>query len=246
MEDFWETLALQMIGRGFVKRQSDNPFTGHPNYQFWAPWIGRHTRKSNQFLNTEFEKFHQPKEAEICDITVSEDRLKNELHKKKVSVIRKLCKECGIDSIGSKTDLLERLSSEMKTRQTYDKVFEKIWGASESPRDFADILLSWKHIPNVVIYDFARGLATHTNLRSPEVLTFTPHEGRLADPTDSNIKMAKEGKFKISLPWLNIKNKSPTAMAIKLQAQQSTVSSMANFMKTILKINGMLSARLVL
>ncbi|XP_057212890.1 uncharacterized protein LOC130568197 isoform X2 [Triplophysa rosa] len=231
MEDFWETLALQMIGRGFVKRQSDNPFTVHPNYQFWAPWIGRHTRKSNQCLNTEFEKIHQPKEAEICDITVSEDRLKNELHKKKVSVIRKLCKECGIDSIGSKTDLLERLSSEMKTRQTYDKVFEKIWGASggwavvmcpcgivnsikcclraESPRDFADILLSWKHIPNVVIYDFARGLATHTNLRSSEVLTFTPHGGRLADPTDSNIKMAKEGKFKISLPWLNIKKQGP-------------------------------------
>ncbi|KAL1268435.1 hypothetical protein QQF64_033798 [Cirrhinus molitorella] len=102
----------------------------------------------------------------------------------------------------------------MKSRQTYDKVFEKIWGASggwavvmcpcgivysikcclraESPRDFSDILLSWKHIPNIVIYVFARGLATHTNLRYPEALTFTPHEGRLADPTDDNIKMAKE------------------------------------------------------
>ncbi|MGL6010839.1 MAG: SAP domain-containing protein [Shewanella oncorhynchi] len=45
-------------------------------------------------------------------------------------MIRKLCKECGIDAIGSKSDLLERLSSEMKSRQTYDKVFEKIWGAS--------------------------------------------------------------------------------------------------------------------
>lgn len=80
---------------------------------------------------------------------------------------------------------------------------------AESPRDSADILLSWKHIPNVVIYDFARGLATHTNLRSPEVLTFTPHDGHLADPTDSNIKMAKEGKLKISLPWLNIKKQVP-------------------------------------
>ncbi|XP_026110246.1 uncharacterized protein LOC113083310 [Carassius auratus] len=80
---------------------------------------------------------------------------------------------------------------------------------AESPRDFADVLLSWKHIPNVVIYDFARGLATHTNLRYPETLIFTPHEGRLADPTDGNIKMAKEGKLKISLPWLSIKKQVP-------------------------------------
>ncbi|KAL1250956.1 hypothetical protein QQF64_018752 [Cirrhinus molitorella] len=231
IEDFWRKLSLQMIGRGFVKKQSDNPFTVDPSYHLWAPWIGRNTRKSNQCLNTEFQKIHQPKEAELCEITVSEDRLKNELYKKKVSVIRKLCKECGVDSIGSKSDLLERLSSEMKSRQTYDKVFEKIWGASggwavvmcpcgivysikcclraESPRDFSDILLSWKHIPNIVIYDFARGLATHTNLRYPEALTFTPHEGRLADPTDDNIKMAKEGKLKISLPWLNVKKQVP-------------------------------------
>ncbi|KAG1960380.1 hypothetical protein F2P79_006272 [Pimephales promelas] len=113
----------------------------------------------------------------------------------------------------------------MKSRQTFDKGFEKIWDASgewavvmrpcrivysikcclraESPRDFAD-LLSWKHMPNVVIYDFARGLATHSNLRYPETLTFTPHEGCLADPKDGNIKIAKEGKLKISLPWLKV------------------------------------------
>ncbi|XP_026103390.1 uncharacterized protein LOC113074880 [Carassius auratus] len=97
MDYFWDKLALQMIGRGFVKK---------------------------------FQKIHQPKKAELCEITVSEDRLKNELYKKKVSVIRKLCRECGIDAIGSKSDLLERLSSEMISRQTYDKVFEQIWGAS--------------------------------------------------------------------------------------------------------------------
>lgn len=28
---------------------------------------------------------------------------------------------------------------------------------AESPRDYADMLLSFKHLPNVVIYDFARG-----------------------------------------------------------------------------------------
>ncbi|KAF7641347.1 hypothetical protein LDENG_00283880, partial [Lucifuga dentata] len=66
----------------------------------------------------------------------------------------------------------------MKSQQTCDKVFQSIWGASggwsvilclhgivyslkfnlraESPRDFADLLLSWKHLPNVCVYDYAQ------------------------------------------------------------------------------------------
>lgn len=74
---------------------------------------------------------------------------------------------------------------------------------AESPRDFADMLLSWKHMPNVVIYDFARGLATHTNLREPEQLPFRPFEGRLMEPTEENIKLAQNGSVKVSLPWLD-------------------------------------------
>lgn len=73
---------------------------------------------------------------------------------------------------------------------------------AESPRDFADLLLSWKHIPNVSIYDFARGLATHGNLRVPTDIPFHPYEGRLAEPTPESISSAKQGKLKVSRPWL--------------------------------------------
>ncbi len=38
---------------------------------------------------------------------------------------------------------------------------------AESPRDFADLLLSWKHFPNITIYDYPRGLVAHTNKRMP-------------------------------------------------------------------------------
>lgn len=38
---------------------------------------------------------------------------------------------------------------------------------AESPRDFVDLLLSWKHFPNVSVYDYARGLALHANRRQP-------------------------------------------------------------------------------
>ncbi|XP_073789693.1 uncharacterized protein isoform X1 [Danio rerio] len=78
---------------------------------------------------------------------------------------------------------------------------------AESPRDFADMLLSWKHLPNVVIYDFARGLSTHTNLRQP--ITFTPFEGRLLEPTTENIAKAKSEKLQGTLPWLTAKKQSP-------------------------------------
>ena len=44
--------------------------------------------------------------------------------------LRNLVKGCGLDATGSKMDLLLRLREEMKTRSSYDKVFEKVWGAS--------------------------------------------------------------------------------------------------------------------
>lgn len=47
-----------------------------------------------------------------------------------VHAIRKLCKECGIDSRGSKMELILRLREEMATRSKYDKVFQKVWCAS--------------------------------------------------------------------------------------------------------------------
>lgn len=45
-------------------------------------------------------------------------------------MIRTLCRECGLDPSGSRTDLLLRLSNEMKSRDAYDKKFQKIWAAS--------------------------------------------------------------------------------------------------------------------
>ena len=80
-----------------------------------------------------------------------------------------------------------------------------IW--AESPRDYTDILLSMKHFPNLTLYDFARGLATHANQRVPG--TFRPHGGRLLEPTESNIAEANAGELTVNLPWLHNKKKLP-------------------------------------
>ncbi|XP_025759952.1 uncharacterized protein LOC109195591 isoform X3 [Oreochromis niloticus] len=202
-----------------------NPFSVPPSYTHWAPWIGSETRTSDIVLNTEFQKVGTSSSHEAKLSSVTEDRLLDELAKQKVGVVRKLCKACNIDSKGSRFDLITRLREKMKSRQTYDKVFQSIWGASggwsvilcphgivysvkfnlraESPRDFADLLLSWKHMPNVCVYDSARGLVAHTNLRVPDKLPFHPHEGRLAVPTEENVKAAQDGSLKVNLPWLH-------------------------------------------
>ncbi|KAK1885459.1 Isoleucine--tRNA ligase [Dissostichus eleginoides] len=125
MECFWDALSMERIGRGFVTSQQKNPFAVPPTFHFWAPWIGKNTRRSNHVLNTEFAKVRPQKPAEVQEITVTEDRLREELYRQKVEVVRTLCRECGLDSSGSRPDLLLRLSNEMKSRQTYDKVFQR-------------------------------------------------------------------------------------------------------------------------
>lgn len=80
---------------------------------------------------------------------------------------------------------------------------------AESPRGYTDLLFSWRHLPNISVFDFARGLATHANLRCPDTLPFHPNEGRLAEPTKENIAAAVQGKLQVSLPWLLEKRENP-------------------------------------
>ncbi|XP_077076588.1 uncharacterized protein LOC143729292 [Siphateles boraxobius] len=228
LEKFWEALSKEMICRGLVENGGHNPFVVPTNYHFWAPWIGKNTRQSDTVLNTEFEKVRTSKSAsEVLEMTVTEDSLSEELFKQKDDVVRGLCNECGVDSTGSRSDILLRLAGEMKSRQTCEKIYSKIWSCSgswavimcpcgivyslkcnlqaASPRDFADLLLSWKHMPNIMIYDLAQSLATHTNLRAPEKLPISPFEGLLLEPTQAHIELAKRGQLRVSLPWLGEK-----------------------------------------
>ncbi|KAJ4938006.1 hypothetical protein JOQ06_002633 [Pogonophryne albipinna] len=186
--------------------------------------IRQHTRQSDIVFNTEYAKIHVPDVSTDADERVTEERLADEVLNLKVAEVRALCKQCGLDSKGSKMDLVLRLREKMASRTTYNKVFEKVWGASggwavvmcpcgvvysvkfnlraESPRDFTDMLLSWKHFPNVTVYDYARGLASHANCRQPLDPPFHPHEGRLLHPSPENIKLAAERMLRVDLAWL--------------------------------------------
>ncbi|XP_077096666.1 uncharacterized protein LOC143748537 [Siphateles boraxobius] len=229
IEEFWDAVAMDMISRGFYPSGKENPFTVSPSYHNWSPWIGPKTRESAMVLNTESAKVKSSNDGSDIDVPFTEERLGDELLHLKVFDLKKLCRQCGVDDVGSKMDLILRLRNKMSNRVTYNKVFEQVWGASgglgvimcpcgvvysikfnlraESPRDFADLLLSWKHFPNITIYDYPRGLVAHTNNRKPLHPPFHPFEGRVQDPSSENIQKAKEGKLKVHLPWLTHKKK---------------------------------------
>ena len=56
---------------------------------------------------------------------------------------------------------------------------------ADSTRDYMDMVLSWKHFPNIIVYNYARGLALHGNRRQPG--TFHSFEGLSVEPNVDNI-----------------------------------------------------------
>ncbi|XP_027881590.1 uncharacterized protein LOC114149740 isoform X3 [Xiphophorus couchianus] len=201
-----------------------NPFVVKATYHNWSPWIGPQTRRSDILMNTESEKVHLPDSNSDVDQFLTEERFADEVLNLKLPEVRRLCSQCGIDSRGSKMDLVLRLRDRMASRATHNKDFDKVCGASggwavitcpcgviysvkfnlraESPRDFADLLLSWKFFPNITVYDNPRGLVSHLKKRCPEDTPFTIHEGRLVEPTPENIRQATEKNLAVNLPWL--------------------------------------------
>lgn len=232
VETFWEEFSKEMICRGFLTSDQNSSLGVPPTFHCLAPWIGKCTRRhSGHVLSSELDNVCSVKADEACEMTFSEDKLREELYKQKVNMVRKFCRECGLVSTGCRHALLMRLSNDLKSKETYSKVLQKIRVASggwavimcpcgivysmkcsirgESPRDFAETLLSWKHMPNIIIYNSANELAAQMKLREPERLQSKSFEGWIIDPTPDSTKQAQDGTLKVSFPWLNFKKQVP-------------------------------------
>uniref|UniRef100_A0A667YZS3 HMG domain-containing protein n=1 Tax=Myripristis murdjan TaxID=586833 RepID=A0A667YZS3_9TELE len=191
---FWDSVDLHMISRGFFECKS-NPFVVKPKYDYWAPWIGEETRKGNTVLNTEFEKV--PLQRSSGNIQLGD--LTEDLWKCEIITIVSL----NTDRVLTKRLFCILIGGWSVIMCPHGIVYSvKFNLRSESPRDFADLLLSWQHLPNVCVYDFARGLVAHAT--SP-----CPFEGRLAEPTKENVEAAGHGDLKVHLPWLVDKLENP-------------------------------------
>ena len=241
MNDFWEKVELDIIRRSFTK--SLNCGQIKPNFSFWAPFMNPSSRTSNILHNTEHKKMSSSLENMEEDFReLSEERILEMLSHDTAVKVRSTAKSCGISNIkGSKIDILMRIKSAInKDSEKFKNIFTKLWGHSggwltfsclhgivyyvkfliraESCRDYVDGLLSFKHIPNVVIVDMAHILARHANTtRKADTLRlgkgdangnlFFPFDGRIADHEDPAVLAdAIENKLKMSFPWMDPTN----------------------------------------
>lgn len=80
--------SILRMSRVLFTGRAKNSFSVRPSYEYWGPWIGRNTRKSEMALNTEFEKASSAKSSTEAEVSmVSEDRLVDELMKQKVELL---------------------------------------------------------------------------------------------------------------------------------------------------------------
>ncbi|KAI4904725.1 hypothetical protein NFI96_027432, partial [Prochilodus magdalenae] len=63
IEEFWQSVAQEIVCRGFVKSNRENLFAITPAYDKWAPWIGPRTRASKTVINTEYAKMNAKKSS---------------------------------------------------------------------------------------------------------------------------------------------------------------------------------------
>ena len=224
---FWERVENSIVAKGLTEKTLEE-FRISPNLLFWSPYIGPQTRSSQFILNTEHRKISKDNgklEADCREIT--EERLLEMLQNMNYSAIKQIAKGIGIkgDKVnkGSKMDIIMHIKNCIsKDDEKFNKTFSKLWGSSggwvslvcphsvvyglkfvlraESPRDYVDLLLSMKYLPNVVISDMANLIARQGNDRSPGM--FSPNDGMITEPTKDNITRAENDDLVVHFPWL--------------------------------------------
>lgn len=196
-----------------------------PSMECWAPFIPQRSRKGDMALNTEFNKGVKDDEEQKYLKCLSAESLEGLLDISDVKMLRDLCAECGIKAASaSKFKCMELLFNALKNNTRIDKFFLKLWHSSggvltatcpheivycvkfllkpESVRDMADIILSLKYPPSIIVSDVPHNLAPHLNRRAGREF-FNPHCGRLVEPTEDNIQKVEKKTLDVSLGWLD-------------------------------------------
>jgi hypothetical protein len=136
--------------------------------------------------------------------------------------VRRVCSLMGLRPKGSKLDIIQLIIKASLGRLKFEEAYSKIHGhsggwlsavcphnvvygvkfllRSESPRDYTDLMRSFKHVPTVNIIDIAHSVAKVSNDILPGM--FPDNEGRLAAATPENIRAAQEETLRVSIPAL--------------------------------------------
>ena len=64
MDSFWEKIELAVISKAFTRSNLES-LNIKPNLHYWAPYIGKKTRRCSNILNTEYRKENMGTEKSI-------------------------------------------------------------------------------------------------------------------------------------------------------------------------------------
>ena len=188
-------------------------------------FIGAKLHISNIVFNSEHRKVSRvlgvDNEQECRKL--SEERLLAVIMEDKLKEIQAIAESVGISRKGSKVDIENRIKSTINDKDTFNKVFKKMFGSSggwrsfacvhciiyavkfllraESLRESLDVMRSFKHRPNILICDMAHMVARHGNKTC--INLFAPFRGHVAEATEENIAFAKDGNLHVSFLWLH-------------------------------------------
>ena len=235
-DEFWSDVELEIVNRAFPgsKRSKIKPVLNN-----WSPFMNKKSRNSPKLLNTEFKKISSRNNNAMEDDyrEVCEERILEMLTQETANRVKTIARSCGFSSEGSKMDILNRIKESLPNGgNKFKKLFTKLWGHSggwlsfscihgvvyyvkfllraESCRDYVDGILSFKHVPNVIIVDLAHMLANHANgTRREDTIRlgkgdeegnlFYPYDGRIDDPENPGIVAdATNGNLERSFPWM--------------------------------------------
>ena len=108
MDEFWRRVELNIMPKVF-SRITLKSLSLKPNLYFWAPYIGKKTRRCINVLNTEHKKIRQVHEStevqDECKET-NEERLLEMLSNDKLKKVKKAARSCNVSTIGSKIDII--------------------------------------------------------------------------------------------------------------------------------------------
>ena len=193
LDSFGEKIELAVISKAFT-RSNLKLLNIKPNLHYWAPYIGKKTKRCSNIVNKEHQKVQTDTEKSIenddCK-EMTEERLLEMLSNDTLRKVKSAAKRCKISTVKSKMDIIMRIkAAALKDGKKIRKIFSKIWGhsgerllfsyphgvvyylkfllRSESSRDYVDGLLSMEHLPNITVIDMAHIGANHALLSRKE------------------------------------------------------------------------------
>ncbi|XP_050398510.2 HMG domain-containing protein 3 [Patella vulgata] len=224
MDKFWKQVTDNIVASPMCSKDILNPYKVDVQYQNWSQWMAPDSVFPSGVVNTEHKKVPFTKNPNDENPTVLTDEyIDTLLCEGSAKLVKDIAKDVGVDSSGSKMDIIVRLQHKAKKKSLFKKIFTKLWGRSggilvmacphgicygikhliraESVRDHIDMILSMKHQPTIVINDLSNISAAHGNNRKKNM--FAPHKGRVVDSSIENLNLLERKQLDRDMPCFN-------------------------------------------